>query len=410
MRILDLARKDLQQILRDWKSGLFLLVMPLLFTLFFGFVMGSASNPKVEVDPRLPVGVINRDGGSLATSLETLLEDSEVIRPVVLNEEEAEQANQMVDEGDLAAVVLIPSGYTTRLLADGPVMLEVIVDQNQPAGQTASRALETATGRLLGAVEAAHISAGANEAQNGSTDSSTRQTNLQDSLAQAISAWEKPALTVTVEQATGNASKEEQAASSSGFAQASSGMMVQFSIFGLITSSMVLVLERKSRTLQRLVSSPIRRVEVIAGHILAMFVVVFAQQMILVLLGQFVFGVDYLRQPMAILLMVIVLAFWAASLGLLISAISRKEDQVITLSLIAMFIFAALGGAWFPLEVAGKAFATLGHLMPTAWAMDGFQNILMRGLGFPSVLMPAGILLVYALAFFGLAIWRFRFE
>jgi len=410
MRILDLARKDLQQILRDWKSGLFLLVMPLLFTLFFGFVMGSASNPKAEVDPRLPVGVINRDGGSLAASLETLLEDSEVIRPVVLDVEEAEQANQMVDEGDLAAVVLIPSGYTTQLLADQPVMLEVIVNQNQPAGQTASRALETVTGRLLGAVEAAHISAGANEAQNGSTDDSARQANLQDSLAQAIAAWEEPALTVTVEKATGNASQDEQAASSSGFAQASSGMMVQFSIFGLITSSMVLVLERKSRTLQRLVSSPIRRVEVIAGHILAMFVVVFAQQMILLLLGQFVFGVNYLRQPMAILLMVIVLAFWAASLGLLISAISRKEDQVITLSLIAMFIFAALGGAWFPLEVAGKAFAALGHLMPTAWAMDGFQNILMRGLGFSSVLMPAGILLGYALAFFGLAIWRFRFE
>jgi len=410
MRILDLARKDLQQILRDWKSGLFLLVMPLLFTLFFGFVMGSASSPKPEVDLRLPVGVINRDGGSLAASLETLLEDSEVIRPVVLDVEEAEQANQMVEEGDLAAVVIIPSGYTTQLLADQPIMLEVIVNQNQPAGQTASRALETVTGRLLGAVEAAHISAGANEAQNGSTDSSTRQANLQDSLAQAISAWEEPALTVTVEKATGNTLQDEQAASSSGFAQASSGMMVQFSIFGLITSAMVLMLERKSRTLQRLMSSPIRRFEVIAGHILAMFVVVFAQQIILLLLGQFVFGVDYLRQPMAILLMVIVLAFWAASLGLLISAISRKEDQVITLSLIAMFIFAALGGAWFPLEVAGKAFAALGHLMPTAWAMDGFQNILMRGLGFSSVLMPAGILLIYALAFFGLAIWRFRFE
>jgi len=42
--------------------------------------------------------------------------------------------------------------------------------------------------------------------------------------------------------------------------------------------------------------------------------------------------------------------------------------------------------------------------------MDGFHNILMRGLGFSSVLMPAGVLLGYALAFFGLAIWRFRFE
>jgi ABC-2 type transport system permease protein len=402
MRILDLAFKDLRQIVRDWKSGLFLLVMPILFTLFFGFIFG-ASDSKPDVDPRLPVGVIDRDAGSLASSLEMLLEDSEVIRPVILSEDEAKQANQMVEDGDLAAVVIIPTGYSAQLLADRPITLEVITDTSQPGGLTASRALETATGRLLGAVEAAHISMEAAKAQN-------TQADLQESLTEAVTAWEEPPLTVTVEKATGDAYEDEQALSNGGFAQASSGMMVQFSIFGLITSAMVLVLERKSRTLQRLLSSPIRRVEVIAGHILAMFTVIFAQQLILVLVGQFIFGVDYFRQPIAVLLMITVLSLWAASLGLLISAISRKEDQVITLSLIAMFIFAAMGGAWFPLEVAGKAFATIGHIMPTAWAMDGFQNILMRGLDLQSVLTPAAMLLGYAVAFFGLAIWRFRFE
>ena len=397
MRILDLALKDLSQILRDWKSGLFLLVMPLLFTLFFGFVFGGSSQSKTQADPRLPVGVVDRDGGTLAADLKTLMENSEVVRPVILDEEKAKQANILVKDGDLAAVVFIPTGYTDQLFADQPLKLEVILDQSQPASQTVSRALETVTGRLLGAVEAAHISA-----------SAVKQTNIHDSVAQAIAAWQKPALVVSVEKGTG--ASENQAVSSGGFAQASAGMMVQFSIFGLITSAMVLVLERKSGTLQRLLSSPIRRTEIIAGHILAMFCIIFAQQLILVLVGQFIFGVDYGRQPLAILILITVLSLWAASLGLLISAISRKEDQVITLSLVAMFIFAAFGGAWFPLEVAGKAFAAIGHVTPTAWAIDGFQNILMRGLNFPSVLMPAGILLGYAVAFFGLAIWRFHFE
>jgi ABC-2 type transport system permease protein len=399
MRIIHLAIKDLSQIVRDWKSGLFLLIMPLLFTLFFGFVMGSATAPKPDVDPRLPVGLIDKDGGILAANLQTLLEESDVIRPVALKQVEFQSVDQKVRDGDLAAVVIVPAGYTDRQLADQPIPLEVIIDQSQPSSQTVSRALETVSGRLLGAVEAAHIS------QNG-----LAQNNLYDSLAEAISAWQEPALTVAVVKATNHAAKEKDTTSVSGYAQASAGMMVQFSIFGLITSAMVLVLERKSGTLQRLLSSPVRPYEVIAGHVLAMFCIVFAQQLILVLVGQFVFGVDYARQPLAILLMIAVLSFWAASLGLLISALSRKEDQVITLSLIAMFVFAAMGGAWFPLEVAGKAFAAIGHIMPTAWAMDGFQNILIRGLAFESVLLPAGILILYALAFFGLAIWRFRFE
>jgi ABC-2 type transport system permease protein len=106
----------------------------------------------------------------------------------------------------------------------------------------------------------------------------------------------------------------------------------------------------------------------------------------------------------------VALALWAANLGLLIGALAKKEEQVITWSLIAMFVFAALGGAWFPLEFAGEAFAAVGHVMPTAWAMDGLQNIVVRGQGLGSVLLPSGMLLVYAVAFLGLAVWRFRFE
>jgi len=62
------------------------------------------------------------------------------------------------------------------------------------------------------------------------------------------------------------------------------------------------------------------------------------------------------------------------------------------------------------LEVTGEAFAAIGHLMPTAWAMDGFQNIVVRGQGLGAVLVPAGVLLVYTVLFFGIAVWRFRFE
>jgi ABC-2 type transport system permease protein len=48
--------------------------------------------------------------------------------------------------------------------------------------------------------------------------------------------------------------------------------------------------------------------------------------------------------------------------------------------------------------------------MPTAWAMDGFQNIILRGLGDASALLPAAILLGVGLLFLAVAVWRFRFE
>ena len=72
--------------------------------------------------------------------------------------------------------------------------------------------------------------------------------------------------------------------------------------------------------------------------------------------------------------------------------------------------FAALGGAWFPLDMTGEAFAAVGHLTPAAWAIDGLENIVVRGLGLESALLPAGIVLGYAVLFFAAAVWRFRFE
>jgi ABC-2 type transport system permease protein len=306
-------------------------------------------------------------------------------------------------------VVIVSAGFSERMIADEEPGLTIIVDQNTQAGHMTINAIQAAVMRLLGTVRIAQLSVQAFEAGGSLEGEAARQAYVDEALAMANEAWRQPPLTVAIEQA-GRATEDEEQESPNPFTQSSPGMIVQFVVFGLITSATVLVLERKSRALQRLLTTPITRVEVIGGHVLAMFIVVFLQQAVLVAVGQLAFGVDYMREPLGTLLMMVALAFWTASLGLLIGAIAQVEDQVVAWSLIAMFVFSALGGAWFPLELTGKTFSAIGHLMPTAWAMDGFQNIVMRGLGLNSVLVPAGILLACAAVFFGLAVWRFKFE
>jgi ABC-2 type transport system permease protein len=402
--MIDLILKDLLQIARDWKSTLFLVAMPVLFTLIFGFAFGGGG----ERDPRLPVGIVNADqGGMLGAELQELLAVSEVIRPVPEEGGERASVEERVHEGKLAAALVVPGGFTLQAL-DGAVLdLTVIVDRRSIEGRTVLNGIETAVSRLQGAVETAHISADQFQAKEGFEGEASRQAYLEEAILLATAAWHEPPLTVVAEEA-GSASSKDKVAS--GFEQASPGMMVQSAVYGLITSGMVLLIERRVGALGRLMATPIRPVHVIAGHVLAMFLVALMQQGMLVALGQWVFGVKYLRAPVAVLIVSVALSLWVSSLGLLIGAVSRTEGQVITWSLVAMFVFSALGGAWFPLEVAGKAFSTVGHAMPTAWAMDGFQNVVVRGLGLRSVLLPACVLLAYALAFFGFAAWRFRFE
>jgi ABC-2 type transport system permease protein len=403
MRILDIALKDLRQVLRDKKSLLFLVLMPIAFTLLFGFAFR-----RTEKDPGLPVGWVDRDpGGALSVQLRDLVAATEGIRLVPLEGDEVARAEQQVQDEELVAVVTVPAGYSERALTGEFLPLNVVVPETM-AGQTVTTAVQAAAKRLLGAVEAGRLSVEVMASRHPFADPVIRQATMEENLARALAAWQQPALTVVLEPATG--AQAARGAMPGGFQQSSPGMMVMFAMFGLTTSAMVLVLERKAGVLRRLLSAPISRVEVLSGHLLAIFAIVFFQSLLLVALGQFVFGVDYLREPLGTLLVMVALGLWVTSLGLLIGALASGEEQVVMFSLIVMFLFSALGGAWFPLEIAGQAFASVGHVMPTAWAMDGLQNIAVRGLGLGSVLLPAGILLAYTAAFMGLAVWRFRFE
>ena len=411
MRALDLAIKDLKQLVRDWKSAMFLVAMPVVFTLIFGFAFGGVATG--EEDPRLPVGFLDQDGSRLSASLLGLLQASDVIRPVVLEGKDAatDRIDKQVRDQDLAAAVIVPSGYGQQALAGDSARLVVIADATSSAGPTTQSEIQAAAARLAGAVEAAQLSAQAYAERVGFADDTAQQAFLEETLDRAIAAWENPPLTVNATQSGAIAEKEKgSTVMQSGFSHTAPSMMVQFAIAGLIGAATVLVLERKSRALRRLLTTAISRVEIILGHYLAMVAMILAQLVILVAFGQLLLRVDYMREPLAILLVMVATALWTASLGLLIGTLAKSEDQVIIFSLIPMFVLAGMGGAWVPLEYTGKTFQTIGHLLPTAWAMDGFENIVVRGLGLESVLVSVGVMLAYAVVLFVLAAWRFRFE
>lgn len=403
MRILDLALKDWQQTLREKQAAIFLVIMPIVFTAFMGFAFSQGSG---QSDPRLPIGFIDQDNGSaLSQSFLTLLEASSIVRPEVLTGDALAKAEAQVQQNKLAGVVIVPAGFNGRSADDLNVAL--VTDMNATAGHTVRNAVQTSLVRVMGAAKIAEIGVEQVAQIKPFTSDAARQIAQQEATVRAVKAWSDASLTVTVEKAT---ALTEESHSATGFAQSSPGMIVQFAIMGLITSASILVLERKTRTLSRLLTTSMKRWEIIAGHLLAMFGLVVVQVTLLVLVGQFVFGVNYLREPLAVLLIVVALGAWVSALGLFISTIAKGEEQVILFALIAMFVFTALGGAWFPLEGTGPAFNTLGHITPAAWAMDGLQNVIVRGLGVQSVLLPAGVLLAYAIGFFGLAVWRFKFE
>ncbi len=394
--IFYIASKDLLQMLRDRKTFMFLLLMPIAFTLLFGLAFNN--NSKGSGDPRLPVGFLNQDGASpISLELERLLAPSGVIR---LESREAESdLEKDVAEKKLAAAILVPQGYGESLRSSAPLKLSVIADTSTSAGLSAQTEIRLAASRLISAVHTAQVIAPDGGAA------------FEAALQDALTAWQNPPVRLTVAQTEAVTIEPEKAANPlSNFAHSSPGMILQFAIAGLLTCAQVIVSERKSRSLQRLLTTATSRVQILLGHYLAIFLLIFTQFAILILFGQFALKLDYLSQPLATLLIAFTAALCIAALGLLIGALAKAEEQATTFSLICMFLLAGLGGAWVPLEFTGKAFQAIGHISPLAWAMDGFKNVLIRGLDVSAAWLPAAALLGYAVLFFALAGWRFKFE
>ena len=392
IRILDIALKDLMQLMRDFKTFMFLLLMPILFTFLFGYAFGGFSSGG-ESDSRLPVGLINQDDRWISDSLQDLMADSDVIRIQTNPFWSASDLDHMVAEGDLAAAVIIPAGYSKAVLADKTARLIVIADTSTTAWTTIEAELLTLTGRLDGAVRTATII----EELDG------ERIPFRYGFTQTLEAWDDPPIAIVE---TTTSAVEDADDGVEALAHTAPGMMLQFAIAGLLTCATVIVNERKSRSLQRMLTTNTRRIHILLGHYLAIFLLIFTQFLVLISFGQFILKINYLRVPDATLLVAFSAALCIAAMGLLIGTLARTEEQAITFSLIPMFILSGIGGAWVPLEVTGETFAAIGHISPVAWAMDGFKNVIIRGFGLESVLVPAAALAGYAVVFFTLAVWR----
>jgi len=393
-RIIDIALKDLSQLTRDRKTFLFLLIMPLAFTLLFGYAFGGFSG---SADSRLSVGYLDEDKSAVSSKLHDLLAVSEVIR---LDERpwlDRAGMEALVVSGELPAVIIVPKEYGRTLLRGKRARLELIGDTSSSAGILVESELLSRAVRLENAVRTAILF----EKIGG------EKTPYKHILQEALAKWQQPPIGVVE---TASSLIPTQGGQMEALAHTSPGMMLQFAIASLLTSAQILVTERRTHALQRLMTTATSRPQILLGHFLAIFALIFFQFVTLTSFGQLVLHVNYLHNPAAVMLVNFTGALCIGALGLLIGVIAKSEEQAIIFSMILMFVNAGLGGAWVDLEVTSSAFQAIGHFTPVAWAMDGYKNISIRGLGFTSVLLPSAALIGYAALFFALAVWRFRKE
>ena len=146
-----------------------------------------------------------------------------------------------------------------------------------------------------------------------------------------------------------------------------------FVLFTILGGMAVLIRERQQWTLQRLVVMPVSRAEILGGKILAYFTLGLIQFAVVFLIG-FGFGLDYGSNWIGIILIAISFSLAATALTFMLATLLRTEGQAGQLTTLLGLSLAALGGAWWPLDIVPDFMKTIGHLLADCMGYGRFSR------------------------------------
>ena len=375
----------------------FFIILPLAFT----FLLAGGTSDG-EGDPRIRLLVVDEAQTSVSAQIIAELERSTAVRPEVAMRAEGQD---QFDERRASALFIIPAGLDVSALQAGAAEVELLQQPNNINATVAERAILTAIRSVSSAVGAANNAVREREKQMPFASQAEKEAYFEQVLvtAQQLQAESPERVTATTGNTPDSVEYDPRANSSA-------GQLITWVFIPLFGISAMFAYERQQGTLRRLLTTPTRKATFLLGTISGQVAFAILQMLLLVVFGSLVMGLQWGRDPAALAVILLASALAGAALGTTMGTFIKSEGQANGLSIMFGMVMALLGGCWYPLELFPEAVRTIVHILPTTWAMQGLLDLVLRGGGLVDVLPEAGVLLAFAALFFGVGVWRFRFE
>ena len=409
--VFDIALNDLRIFFSNRGNLIWLVGVPVALTIVIGVAIPSNDGPSL-----VPVDVIDHDQGpasalfiqSLRHANPNLLlcpMDNTTDDPCDMNEAETLDAALSlirVEETDTLALIEIPEDFTARVSNLEPVAIRFVAVEDLTVPQFIQQAVDSALTRTNGALTAALIGSRlAAKVEPDAIDDTELAQSLRDRAAEI---WAKDLIAVKYQLTQSSSS-----GSVGGFGQSIPGIGSMFVLFAVLGGMALMIEDKRQWTMQRLASMPVTRSQLLGGKILGRFTLGMLQYLIIFAIGVVV-GQSFGRDPLALILIMLAFALCVTALSFALGSFVKDVTQAAGLTNLLGISLAALGGAWWSLEVVPELMRTVGHISPVAWAMDGYTSLIFEngdlGTVYPSIL----ILLGAAAVFFVYGVRRFRYD
>jgi ABC-2 type transport system permease protein len=177
---------------------------------------------------------------------------------------------------------------------------------------------------------------------------------------------------------------------------------------GTLATSLGVVRERQSGTLEQLAVMPFRPRDVFVGKVAPYFVVAALDTVIVVAVGVGLFNVPFHGSVAVFVLGALLFLFVTLSIGVLISSVSENQGQAIQLTMMTLLPQILLSGFIFPVASMAAGVRWIAYILPLKYFVDISRGVMLRGAPISALWVPLLMLAVLGTAAFTLSIVRFR--
>ena len=370
VRFRAVLKKEFIHIIRDRASLIMAIAMPIAMLIIFGY----AINMNVE---HLPTVVWDQAQTVDSRDLITSIRNTQYMDPdnYVQGYKEIEG---YLDSGKARAAVIIPPDFGKKIQGLEQANVQVLVDGSDP---TVARAVMSAV-QMLGLNKSLELQSERLVARGNAT-------GLEMPLNLVTRVWYNPDMKSMVFNIPGLI-----------------GLILQ-NVIAMLTSFSI-VREKERGTMEQLVVTPIRPLELMLGKLLPFVVIGFVSLTLILATGIFWFGVVPLGSIPLLFFLSTIFLVTILAIGLLISSIARTQLQAMQMTFILLLPSILLSGFIFPRETMPKLLQILGGLFPLTYFLKIVRGIFLKGVGIEYLWQDSLTLCAFAIVLLAIASKKFK--
>jgi ABC-2 type transport system permease protein len=364
-RILAVLIKEFIQLTRDRLTYGMILVMPIVQLLLFGYAINN--------DPRnLPTAVYVQDQGPMARSTLSALVNSGYFR-IVRTATSPAELDDAIARGQVQFALTIPADFSRRVIRGDQAQILIEADASDPA----------ATGGAIAAL------------------ASLPQNALVRDLVGAAARSSVPPFEVVVHKRY-----NPEAITAYNIVPGLLGVILSMTL--VMMTSLGVTREYERGTMESLLATPARPIEVMIGKLTPYVAVGLIQTVVILTLAKALFAVPMAGGWLALSLGVMLFIVGSLSLGFLISTLARTQLQAMQMSFFYIMPSILLSGFMFPFRGMPVWAQALGSLIPVTHFLRVVRGALLKGLGLAEMWTSLSALGLFVIIVAGVAMARYR--